>query len=101
MSHKPDGGVLVDTITLVAEQIDDGQRLIDRLSRENLPVRSACWVKPIEQDRWSLYLATPLVDEKGSTSAYGEVYRVLRSLGNVVCYGFGHQIDWRGRPDYP
>ena len=71
----------MDTITLVAEQIGDGQRLIDGLGRENLPVRTACWVKPIEEDRWSLFLVSPLVDEKGSTSAYGEVYRVLRSLG--------------------
>ena len=72
----------MDTITLVDELIDDGRRLIDRLVQENIPVVMASWVKPVEEDRWSLYIATPLLDEKGATRAYREVYRVLRSLGN-------------------
>ncbi len=72
----------MDTITLVDELIDDGRRLIDRLVQENIPVIMASWVKPVEEDRWSLYIATPLLDEKGATRAYREVYRVLRSLGN-------------------
>jgi hypothetical protein len=42
----------------------------------------ASWVKPVEEDRWSLYIATPLLDEKGAMRAYREVYRVLRSMGN-------------------
>jgi hypothetical protein len=42
----------------------------------------ASWVKPVEAGRWSLYIATPLLDEKGATRAYREVYRVLRSLEN-------------------
>jgi hypothetical protein len=70
----------MDTITLVNEQIEEGQMLLDRLSGEAIPVRGACWVKPVEVDRWSLYLTTPLVDEQGATAAYREVYRVLRSL---------------------
>lgn len=72
----------MDTITLVEEQIDDGQRLIDRLSQQNIPVEMACWVKPVDEDRWSLYIAASLVDEKGAAGAYREVYRVLRSLQN-------------------
>ena len=73
----------MDTITLVDELIDDGRKLIDRLIQENIPVIMACWVKPVEDDRWSLYIATPLLDEKGAARAYREVYRVLRSLGNL------------------
>ena len=72
----------MDTITLVDDQIADGQNLLARLARENIPVRAACWVKPVDEDRWSLYIATPLVDEKGPTGAYREVFRVMRLLGS-------------------
>jgi len=73
----------MDTITLEENQIEDGQRLLDQLSWENVPIRAACWVKPWDQDRWSLYIATPLVEENGITEAYREMLRVLRSLGNL------------------
>ncbi len=73
----------MDTVTLVETQIDDGQRLLDRLAEEGIFVRAACWVKPAEEDRWSLYIATPLVDEKGAMEAYRQVLRVLHSLGDV------------------
>lgn len=73
----------MDTITLVENQIEDGQKLLDRLSESDFSVRAACWVKPIDEDRWSLYIATPVVDEKGAAQAYREVYRVLRSIENV------------------
>jgi hypothetical protein len=72
----------MDTVTLVENQIDDGQRLLDRLGDEGVVVRAACWVKPVEEDRWSLYIATPSVDEKGSLAAYRQLSRVLRSLGD-------------------
>src|SRR4051812_11137260 len=74
-------GVPVDTIALVDEMIGDGRRLIHRLVREGIPVTAACWIKPVEPDRWSLYIATPLL-EKGPLRAYGEVLSVLRSLGS-------------------
>jgi hypothetical protein len=73
----------MDTVTLVESQIDDGEMLLDRLGAEGFVVRAACWVKPVEEDRWSLYIATPAVDERGPLAAYGEVLRVLRSLGKV------------------
>ncbi len=72
----------MDTITLVDNLIDDGRRLIDRLGQENIPLIMACWVKPVEEDRWSLYLGTSLLDQKGAARAYREVYRVLRTLRN-------------------
>jgi hypothetical protein len=73
----------VDTVTLVEVQINDGQRLLDRLKEEGVVVSAACWLKPVEEDRWSLYVATPAVDEKGPMEAYRQVHGVLRSLGNA------------------
>ena len=70
----------MDTITLVDEVVDDGRQLLDRLHEEGIPTIMACWVKPVEEDRWSFYIATPLVDERGTGKAYREVYRLLRSL---------------------
>ena len=72
----------MDTITLVDNQIDDGQMLLDRLGEEDFAIRAAGWVKPVDEDRWSLYIATSEVDKKGLTAAYREVLRVLRSLEN-------------------
>ncbi len=72
----------MDTVTLVDGQIDDGQRLLDRLREEGVDVRAAGWLKPVETDRWSLYIATPVVDERGSTEAYRQVLGALRSLGS-------------------
>jgi hypothetical protein len=70
----------MDTVTLVGNQIDDGQKLLDRLDRDGVNVLAACWAKPADEDRWSLYIATPVVDEKGAIEAYREVYRVLRAM---------------------
>ena len=71
----------MDTVTLVENQIDDGQRLVGGLKKEGIVVGAACWVKPVDEDRWSLYIATPIVDEEGPLAAYRKVFRVLRSLG--------------------
>ena len=70
----------MDTVTLVENQIDDGQWLLDRLKDSGLIIRAACWVKPFDEDRWSLYIATPLIDEKGSLEAYRQVIPVSRTL---------------------
>jgi hypothetical protein len=72
----------MDTVALVANQIDDGRRLLDRLGEKGFVVRAACWVKPFEKDRWLLYIATPSVDEKGKLEAYRQLTPVLRSLGD-------------------
>jgi hypothetical protein len=72
----------MDTISLVDEQVESGRRLLEQLSAADFPVRAACWAKPADEDRWSLYVASPAVDKKGVTSAYREVFRVLRSIEN-------------------
>ena len=54
--------VSMDTITLVENQIDDGQRLLDRLGEESFAIRAAGWVKPVDEDRWSLYIVTSEID---------------------------------------
>lgn len=71
---------MVDTITLVDLKIADGQRLLDRLAEGGFVVRAACWVKPVDDDRWSLYIVTPAVDLDGAAAAYRCVLSVLGPL---------------------
>jgi len=71
----------MDQGTLVGLQIEEGQRLIDRLAREDIAVTAACWAKESESRQWFLYLATPLVGEDGATrSAYRRVNMVIREM---------------------
>src|SRR5262245_15616266 len=72
----------MDTVTLVDNRIEEGQRLLDQLEEKGIAVRAACWVKPTDLDRWVLYIATPIWDEKGPLEAYRKLTPVHQSLGN-------------------
>lgn len=73
----------MDTVTLVENQIEDGQRLLDRLQERGFAVLAACWVKPVEEGRWCFFIASPVRDQKGPLAGYGEILDALRSLGHV------------------
>jgi hypothetical protein len=71
----------MDQGTLVEMQIEHGQRLIERLTKEGVDVKAAAWVKESESGDWYLYLATPLVGEGGGKrSAYHRVNEVIRDM---------------------
>ena len=70
------------TVPLVENTINNGRTLLGRLRHEGVDVRVACWVKPVEEARWTLYIATPSVDERGTLEAYRQMIAALRSLGN-------------------
>jgi hypothetical protein len=72
----------MDTITLVEDKIEDGQGFLDRLEDAGILIKSAGWIKPNDEDRWSLYVATPLLDHNGIIAAYRQVNEVLRSFHN-------------------
>src|SRR5262245_8754287 len=66
--------------TLVENQIEDGQRLIDQLVRDGINVRVAFWLKMSEDDLWQLYLASPSFKEGTIGEAYRNVYASLRKI---------------------
>jgi hypothetical protein len=70
----------MDTVPLVENQLEGGRVLLDRLAQEGVIVRAACWVKPVDEDRWSLYIATPSLDEKGPLGAYAQIIKLLGDL---------------------
>lgn len=73
----------MDPVTLVGNQVNDGLKLLDRLLKEKIPVTAACWVRPADEDRWSFYISTPLVEHAGPLEAYRKVLGCLRSLENL------------------
>ena len=73
--------------TLVELEIKEGQRLVDRLLQDGVPVTAAAWVKESESGDWNLYLVTPLVSEGGrKRPAYHRVNLVIREMQKE---GFG------------
>jgi hypothetical protein len=87
-------------IPLVEMQIQDGQLLLDRLTREGVAVTAACWVNESESGDWYLYLVTPLVSADGSKkSAYRRVNTVIRAMQQE---GIWIEVDKKViRPDDP
>jgi hypothetical protein len=71
----------VDQVALVDEQIKAGQKLVERLNGEGIPVAAAAWIKEAESGQWYFYLVTSLVGEDGAKKpAYRRVTPAIRQL---------------------
>src|SRR5438876_563003 len=89
----------MDTDILVDNRIANGRRLAAELVRDGLDVTAVGWIKPSEEDRWLLYIASKAVDEKGPLPAYRAVHAALQrlpgpsvSLMEVKLIGADHPI---------
>jgi hypothetical protein len=84
----------MDQGTLVEMQIKDGQRFIERLVGDGVPVAASAWLKESESGRWYLYLVTPLVSEEGDTRpAYRRVRTVFRKIPQPLwVHPFGYKV---------
>ena len=76
------------TATLVNQEIEEGQRLIDALNAAGVLVDSALWLYAPEPETWRLMFALPLYDCKGSLKAYEEILSVFRQVKPEL------KIDW-------
>ena len=67
---------------LVESDIEDGRKLLDELKKidPHFLVRSAFWLYRPETFDWRLFIATPLVDQRGPAVTYTDVQGALRSL---------------------
>ena len=71
----------MDYVPLVNEQIEDGKRLLERLSEEGVTVKAACWLKETERSRWHLHFVSSLVDDTGERSpAYTRVRLLIEQM---------------------
>ena len=70
--------------TLVGPNIEEGRRFIGMLAEAGIRVAAALWQWDgfLGGAKWELDLATPLVDEIGTTEAYGKVREVLSKAGD-------------------
>jgi hypothetical protein len=76
------------TATLVSQEIEEGQRLIDALNAADLSVDSALWIYAPEPETWRLMLTSPLHDRQGSLKTYYEILLVFRQVQPDL------KIDW-------
>lgn len=68
--------------SLVESDIEAGRKLLNELKviDSHFLVRSAFWLYRPETLDWRLFIATPLVDQRGPASAYTDVQGALRAL---------------------
>ncbi|MFS8085442.1 MAG: hypothetical protein ACMG6H_07405 [Acidobacteriota bacterium] len=68
--------------SLVESDIEEGRKLLDELKKidSHFLIRSAFWLYRPETFDWRLFIATPLVDQRGPATAYTDVQGALRSL---------------------
>ena len=70
------------TELLVDNQIDDGRKLVAELVRGGSDVEVAFWVKPIDAELPSLYIASPLAAPDRLGEAYRRIHECLVRLQN-------------------
>ena len=70
----------MDRTTLVDKQCVDGQRLIEKLVKNEFDVQAAAWIKTSDDAGWCLYIASSTVDTKGSFSAYLEIQSAIQKM---------------------
>lgn len=70
----------MDSIPLVATQIEAVPDLLARLVADGVPVAASAWVDESDTDRWYLYVVSPLMDSLGPKGAYGKLVAVLHPV---------------------
>ncbi len=71
-----------DTVVEIEGLIDSGSRLIQTLDQNGTRVVVAAWVKPVEEGRWILFIATKDISGKGPIAAYRSLAEALRQVGD-------------------
>lgn len=61
---------------LSSEAIKAGEKLVNKLA-EDIPVSGAFWVALDDMPSWRLYIATPLIKEKGPKYVYSAIQKSL------------------------
>ena len=69
----------MDKTVLVADQIAEGRRLLVQLTGKGFDITVAGWLQTGEEDRWYLYIASKVVDDRGIADAYRTVYSTIQA----------------------
>lgn len=65
---------------LVAKDVENGRRILDRLNREGWNVTAAFWFHSEEEGRWKLVIVSPDVSDKGPRLLYTMIQTMLSEL---------------------
>jgi hypothetical protein len=70
----------MDTELLVENELDEGQLLIDQLTRDGFDVSVAFWAKTSEDGVWQLFIGSPAVETGKASVAYQTAYASLDAI---------------------
>ena len=88
----------MDRTILVSEQRADAQRLIEKLVDDGFDVTAAAWIKPSDVGKWSLYIASQVVDDQGAFAAQFAVQTAIRSMSNLAIGPLGLRLVSASHP---
>lgn len=88
----------MDRTTLVSEQRADAQRLIEKLVDDGFDVTAAAWIKPSDVGKWSLYIASRVVDDQGEFAAHLAVQMTIRSMSKLAIGPLGLRLVSASHP---
>jgi hypothetical protein len=71
----------MDQDALVTQQVEAAAEFVRRLG-ERLPVAAAFWLKPTQEGRWQLYIASERVRGETFRAAHGAVAQAAREMRN-------------------
>jgi len=71
----------MDHSPLVIEEIDVGAELVEKFDRY-MPVMAAFWLKAVDEDYWTLYIASDRINEKSFDLGYSEILRLAQEMQN-------------------
>ena len=88
----------MDSNALVDHQIHAGRRLILQLSRDGFVVDAAFWVKTADEGIWFLFIASPVVEERGLAGAYRALQASIQHLQGIPMSLSDVKLVGRGNP---
>ncbi len=68
----------MDQDTVVNANLAGGWRLIEALIARNFTINVAFWTRLSDEEKWVLYLESPVVDQKGLGWSYQLIHAVLQ-----------------------
>jgi hypothetical protein len=83
---------------LVDSQIESGKELIQALAADGFGVTVAFWAQESEDGLWFLYIASPVVDDRGLAESYRIVQRKIRSMPNLWLDSFDVKLIGDSEP---
>lgn len=74
----------MDTVALVKEQLEDGEKLLNALPQHGFEPVAACWLLRSYDGKWRFYMVSPLVEAEGLYAAYQRLVEAMRPIVNEL-----------------